>query len=115
MLAQKNVDIAVFYAAGKHGTSDQPYYFEQSEEKGVKLFAVFNRPTSFLDETNPAREIKDDNFCKHFETVLESFRPDIVHFQNFLGLSFEIAKIAKQKGIKCVYTTHNYHLIEPRL
>ncbi|NLO20007.1 MAG: glycosyltransferase, partial [Ignavibacteria bacterium] len=115
LLAQKNVDIAVFYAAGKHGTSDQPYYFEQSEEKGVKLFAVFNRPTSFLDETNPAREIKDENICKHFETVLESFRPDIVHFQNFLGLSFEIAKIAKQKGIKCVYTPHNYHLIDPRL
>ncbi|HPO62310.1 MAG TPA: glycosyltransferase, partial [Candidatus Kapabacteria bacterium] len=114
-LAKKNVDVAVFYAAGNHPSSKQPYFFEKNEEDGVELYGVFNRPNFFLDETNPAREIKDENICKYFEREIEAFKPDIVHFQNFLGLSFEIAKIAKEKGIKCVYTPHNYHLIDPRL
>ncbi len=113
--AARGYDVAVFFAGLKHPKVKEQYFFEESNDSGVHLFGVYNRPVDMTDELNPAREIKDEKIVSLFESTLERFEPDIVHFHNFLGLSFAIADVAEAKGIPTVYTPHNYHFIDPLL
>jgi glycosyltransferase involved in cell wall biosynthesis len=84
-------------------------------DDGFTLYGVYNRPTLLLDADNPMREVCDDNVVKLFEQVLDTEQPDIVNFHNFVGLSFELATIVKRRGIVSTFTTHNYHLLDPKL
>ncbi len=108
-------DTAVFYAAGVHSSVSTPYYMEEQIEDGVNLYGVYNRPTVFLDAEHPSREVYDATIVQLFARVLDGFHPDIVHFHNFLGLSFAIADEVKRRGVPTLYTPHNYHLIDPML
>ncbi len=114
-LAKQGYEVAVFYAGLSHPNEAKPYYFEKSEDSGVTLYGIFNRPRPFIIDNDPNLEIHDANIAKYFERVLEEFKPDMIHFHNFLGLSFSIAEIAHNKNIPSVYTPHNYHLIDPSL
>jgi GT2 family glycosyltransferase/glycosyltransferase involved in cell wall biosynthesis/Flp pilus assembly protein TadD len=113
--AELGYETAVFYAAGTHSSQTTPYYVEEQREDGVRLFGVYNRPTTFLDAAHPEREIRDDAVVSLFSRVLDTFRPDIVHYHNFLGLSFGIAREVQRRNLPSVYTPHNYHLIDPML
>jgi len=49
-----------------------------------------------------------------FNRILDDFKPDVVHLNNIHSyLSPQIAVIAKQRGIKVVWTLHDYKLICP--
>lgn len=111
----KQFNVFVFYAAGKHNDSHVPYYLEESYDEGVILFGVYNRPTNFLDVENPEREVRDVNIVNLFTKVLDDVQPALVHYHNFLGLSFAIADVVKERNIPTLYTPHNYHLIDPNL
>jgi glycosyltransferase involved in cell wall biosynthesis len=114
-LAKRGWDVTVFYAGLKHPTVDMPYYTYRSIDSGVNLIGIMNRPVHFTMEKNPDMEIEDKIISRIFSEVLDEINPDIIHFQNFLGLSFEIASIAKSRGVRTIYTPHNYHLPDPRL
>lgn len=52
---------------------------------------------------------------RNFTALLNDFHPDIVHLNNIHSqLSPVIAEIAHQKGIKVVWTLHDYKLLCPR-
>ena len=54
-----------------------------------------------------------DVACK-FDRLLNDFQPDVVHLHNIHSyLSPVVAKIAHQKGIRVVWTLHDYKLICP--
>lgn len=50
---------------------------------------------------------------RSFERVLGEFRPEIVHFHNFLSLGDELVSLARRSGAAVVYTLHDYGLICP--
>lgn len=114
-LANRGYKVAVFYAAGNHQINTSPYFMEHIIEEGVELYGVFNRPAAFYDIDNPLREVKNDNIVKLFRQVIDEFSPDLINFHNFLGLSFEIANVAKELNFTTTYTPYNYHLIDPLL
>ena len=114
-LAKRGYEVAVFYATAKHPIERTPYFMEKTIDNGVKLYGIYNRPTMFLDVDNPQREICDTQIIALFNAVLAEFQPNIINFHNFLGLSFEMATVAKSKNIITTFTTHNYHLLDPKL
>ncbi len=50
---------------------------------------------------------------RSFRIALEEFRPEIVHFHNFLSLADDLVTLAKEGGTSVVYTLHDYGLICP--
>jgi len=114
-LAALGNEVVVLYATCEHPTNRTPYYLEYTFEDNVHLYGVYNRPSIFLDIDKPEREINDERIVTYFNQLLNEFKPDIVHFHNFLGLSFEIARQAKQRGLTTIYTPYNYHLLDPTL
>ncbi|MFW6232511.1 MAG: glycosyltransferase [Bacteroidota bacterium] len=114
-LKEQGHEVAVFYAGGVSQYISDQYFPERKTDDGINLYGIYNRPTIMIDSKNPLREIKDEKILTHFRAFLNKFRPDIVHFHNFLGLSFSIADIVKEYNIPAFFTAHNYHLIDPEL
>jgi GT2 family glycosyltransferase/glycosyltransferase involved in cell wall biosynthesis/predicted SAM-dependent methyltransferase/Tfp pilus assembly protein PilF len=114
-LLSKGYEVAIFYAGGIKEDVLEPYYLDKRIEYGIQLYGVYNRAGVFLEIGSPEREIIDLKINDIFSAALDEFQPDLVNFHNFLGLSFEIARTAKSRGIPTVFTTHNYHPIDPSL
>lgn len=114
-LASRGHEVLVFYAAGRHQSIQKAYYVETTHENNVVLVGVYNRPTVFMDDAQPEREIEDSVILEIWKSLLAQWKPDLVHYHNFLGLSFAIAEETHRRKIPSVYTPHNYHMIDPRL
>jgi GT2 family glycosyltransferase/glycosyltransferase involved in cell wall biosynthesis/SAM-dependent methyltransferase len=114
-LVRKGYEVAIFYAGGVKEDILESYEVDKRNEEGIQLYGVYNRAGVFLDIDNPEREIIDIKLNDIFAEALDEFQPDLVNFHNFLGLSFEIARTAKARAIPTVFTTHNYHPIDPSL
>jgi glycosyltransferase involved in cell wall biosynthesis len=48
-----------------------------------------------------------------FQSVLDDFAPEIVHFHNFLSLGDDLVSMAHASGARVVYTLHDFGLICP--
>lgn len=56
----------------------------------------------------------DKNAITTFSRILEDFNPDIVHLHNIhTSISPIVAEIAHRKGVKVIWTLHDYKLICP--
>ena len=61
------------------------------------------------------RPFGDGETKRKFKQLLDDFKPDVVHLNNIhTQLSPVIAEIAHKKGIKVVWTLHDYKLLCPR-
>lgn len=114
-LVRKGYEIYVIFASLRSDPLLPPYSVERGTDDGVQLFGIYNRPAIFIDPDHPEREIKDSSLVRIFNLLLDEIKPDIVHFNNFHGLTFSIAEEVKKKGIPSCYTPHNYHMIDPNL
>ena len=114
-LVLKGYDVYVIYAAGNHPILDTQYYTEETTDEGVHLIGIYNRPVKFLDYEKPEREIRDDRIVTIFEKYLDKIDPDIVHYHNFIGLSYGFIKPTLDRNISTIFTPHNYHPIDPKL
>ena len=93
-------DVAVF-AMDYHENIDTPWrkYFPRNMSRLMALTRPFG-----------SREVKS-KFCK----LLDDFRPDVVHLNNIhTQLSPVIAELAHGRGIRTVWTMHDYKLLCPR-
>lgn len=81
------------------------WYFpsEVKFKPGPGMIEAFLRPFG-------TREVKNK-----FNALLDDFQPDVVHLNNIHSqLSPLIAELAHQRGIKVVWTLHDYKLLWPR-
>lgn len=73
-----------------------------SPKKPAAFFKAFKRPFG------------DSETVKKFTALLEVFKPDVLHLNNIhTQLSPVIAEIAHARGVKVVWTLHDYKLICP--
>ena len=77
------------------------------EYAGRFIFLKSLKPGGYFTCTNKRVD-------RAFKTVIEEFRPDIIHFQHLINLSTNLVNIAYQKEIPMVFTTHDYWLLCPR-
>jgi len=106
LLKKHGHEIAIF--AMRHAENLQTpctKYFPSEVEfsPGLKGIKALLRPFGM-------REIKTK-----FNLLLDDFKPDVVHLNNIHSqLSPVIAEIARHRGIKVVWTLHDYKLLCPR-
>lgn len=63
----------------------------------------------------PQDFIKKPISRKNFEKFYDSFQPEILHLHTLMGLPEEALKFFKEKGVKIVYTSHDYFGICPKV
>jgi len=99
-------DVAVFHAS--EVIRKKPARLERSSPDG---YAVFHS----IDGGHYARRANWPNpvLRRHFQSALDEWRPDIVHFHNYVSLGDDLPTMAKTAGAAVVYTLHDYGLICP--
>ncbi len=113
--ADLGIETTVFFAGMSHPKTATPYYLEKQVEGNLTLYGLYNKTGHFLLGDHPEIEIADERVMHYFNQILDEVKPEIVHFHNFLGLSFKIAEEVHKRGIKSFFTPHNYHFIDPNL
>lgn len=99
-------DVRLFYSTGgaPHKT------VEQGSHNGIAYWALGK---DYLNFDRPFHE--RSRWVEHeFAKALDRFRPDIIHFQHLINLSLNLPGIAKQRGIGCCFTLHDFWLLCPR-
>ncbi len=114
-LVRRGNRVSVIYTPSKNLPDKPAYYLEQSEDDGVQLFAVYNRPALFYDVNHPEREISDPKMRELVGGIIAELKPDIIHYHSFLNFSMGVAKDVHEAGIPSVYTSHNYWPLCPRM
>jgi len=61
-----------------------------------------------FDETYSSARVN-----RQFEHVLDATEPDVLHVHNLLNLSFDVPRLARERGIPVVATLHDYTLVCP--
>ncbi len=114
-LVRRGHRITVIYTPSQNRPDKPAYHVEASEEEGVQLFAIYNRPAIFYDMEHPEREADDPQMRRIIAQLVAELRPDIVHYHSLLNFSTGIAAEIKQAGVPSVFTSHNYWPICPRM
>ena len=118
-----NQDITFLCAGSYYDTNDRTIRCEELQLKcniRCKAFTIVNSPVfapAYLSFYHLNKMINDNELKKVFFSFLVEKGPfDIVHFQNFEGLSLEtIACKNKFPKTKFIYSIHNYYAFCPRV
>lgn len=114
-LRARGHEVLVFHAATGALPGGRPYALHEQEDGGVRVVGLHHRPTTFLDDRAPARELHDPEAVRRFRTVFDAFAPEFVHYHNFLGLSAGITDVVAAKGVPSCYTPYNFWPVCPTL
>lgn len=99
ILKEKGNEVAIFAMDYPENIDSQ---WKKYWPKRMSLYSVLYRPFG------------DSEVRKKFCQLLDDFRPDVVHLHNIhTHISPIIAEIAKQRGVKVVWTIHDTKLVCP--
>ena len=90
--------------------SDRSYTLTRRQLDGLECIEVFRPPEAALLE-EPYNDGQMDDI---FISILEEYKPDIIHIQHLLYHSFHYPEIACKYNIPVVFTLHDYWLTCPR-
>ncbi|CAJ35692.1 glycosyltransferase family 4 protein [Methanocella arvoryzae] len=102
-LVKMGNDVIVF--TGDTKTCGERQSLRKEVYDGLTVYRIHLTPQDYNNEFVNFSHPKVDEY---FKTLMDDFRPDIVHFHNLIGLSVGIIHIAKQKGAKTVLTLHDH-------
>ena len=112
----------VYLSSGLTYTSDRRLRIEKIENSfmpEINCYEIVNSPVIApitQSSENIKKYLNDKKIDKLFAEFIKKIKPEIIHFNNFEGLSLETLKTkALFKDIKYIYSVHNYFPICSRV
>jgi glycosyltransferase involved in cell wall biosynthesis len=105
---QKEHEVALFYA--ELDGRARSYSVRTGEYKGIPFTEVVNNHSYWSFRSTYANSRIDTVLA----SVLDSYRPDVVHIQHLANLSLGLITLLQRRHIPIVYTLHDYWLTCPR-
>lgn len=85
-------------------------------KEGRQVYEILNPlPVSIGAGISSPKEFMLPRRKEPFREFLSTFRPDILHLHSLIGLPKELIEVAKELGIKVVFTTHDYFGLCPKV
>lgn len=108
-----------YFCTGRFCLAPADSFVKQwKSNRGYDIFELWNPPIISgleLGVDQPRSDISETITERHFLDVLEQVKPDVVHFQEFVGVPTSLIKKAKELGIKTVFTIEDYFTLCPTL
>jgi len=85
---------------------------------GVGVYEVVNSPVvapSILQSRRPEQEVSAPALEAALGRIIEDFRPGVLHVQSLEGFSIGCVDAALARGVRVVYSLHNYHTLCPQV
>lgn len=86
--------------------------------EGIECREIINSPViapSMAQFKEPLGEIASPELERCFDQALAQLRPDVLHVHNIEGYSIGCVLAALNRGIRVVYSLHNYHTLCPQV
>ena len=114
MLAQSNIDEVFLLYPGRYSLFSKHRYFSVNPNYGrIKVFELRNPLIIPLlyGISNPDNLLRNSkSFRKNsMENLYQQTKPEVFHIHTWMGLPREIVVFFKEKGVKMVYTSHDYY------
>jgi glycosyltransferase involved in cell wall biosynthesis len=113
-LVRRGWEVTVFHAAVTRLDGAGPNAIREWEEDGVRLVGVHNRATPLFEIGHPERDLDEPQIALAFAALLDRVKPDAIHFHNLHNLGGSLLDHAAARGIRTVFSAHNYWLVCPR-
>ena len=87
----------------------KPRIKQHKEIKGIGSFELINPTPVPYDEgiADPSIFLAEGD-KETYGLFLDNIKPDVIHIHTFMGLHFSLLVSAKERGIRLIYTTHDY-------
>jgi glycosyltransferase involved in cell wall biosynthesis len=103
----KNHDVIIFFTTSEDGNKGSVL---KGDYDGIAYWALKKDRMSYSHPFHDRNRWVEEEFTK----VVEQFKPDIIHFQHLINLSFKLPSLAKQRGIPSCMTLHDFWFLCPR-
>lgn len=85
-------------------------------ENGVKIYKIVNPQVMPFNGIGQPHEFYKACANKDiYANFIKNIKPDIIHIHTLIGLHKEFLELAKEYGIKIVFTTHDYFGLCPKI
>ena len=113
MIAQKSLghDVAAFYPSGSNIFKKKCSIRYEKLQDGIDVYEMLNPlPVPLYYGIKSPKEMIDESNLneKSFMTMLEKVNPEVLHIHTLMGLPKRYLEIAHDKGIRIIYTSHDY-------
>lgn len=103
----------------KHGHEVAVFAMQCPENLPTLWSKYFPSEVKFRVNSSAIKAVRrlfgDKETCTRFNVLLDDFRPDVVHLNNIHSyLSPIIGELAHRRGLRVVWTVHDYKLVCPR-
>jgi glycosyltransferase involved in cell wall biosynthesis len=105
----KKHEVRIFF--NSHKSRESGFVIEGRYEN-VPFTAVRNELSNYADYA-PRGKWRPIN--EAFHELLDSYKPDVVHFQHILHLTPDLVGIAKKRGLPVIFTLHDFWLLCHRI
>jgi glycosyltransferase involved in cell wall biosynthesis len=95
----------------RHTDSERPAYHVHEEQRDGLRIRFVNKVE--LDWHTFDRTYRDERFKALLGEFLDEMKPDIVHFQHLIGLGLGCVEAVVERGLKRVFTLHDFWLMCP--
>lgn len=72
-------------------------------------------PVPYDEGISQCHLFTEDAGREAYKRLLEDLRPDVLHVHTFMGLHRSFLEIAKEMGVRCVFTAHDHFPICPKV
>src|SRR2546423_5765752 len=100
-----------YFFSGRHYPRLSGPRLKRWELRGVAMHEVINGPIVSgleLGTRTPEQDLDEPRLEAAFASLLDRFRPDVVHFQELLGMPSSLIDVAAEAGVATVMTLQDY-------
>ena len=111
-------DVAAFYPSGSNIFKKKCSVRFESNKDGIDIYEMLNPlPVPLYYGIKSPKEMMDERNLneKSYMAMLEKVNPDVLHIHTLMGLPKRYLEIAHGKGIRIIYTSHDYFGLCPKV
>lgn len=116
--ARQGCDVALLYPCGYRWRSRVTYCNRVGCVDGVQLYELKNSlPIPLLYGINSPKDFTSSRKMseQEMERIYNQIKPDIFHVHTLMGLPKELLQFFKNKGVRLIFTSHDYFGICPKV
>jgi hypothetical protein len=120
MLAQIQLghEVSALYPGGMDLLKGDCVVRYENTLQGIRVYEMLNPlPVSLLYGVKDIRSMIEDSHIDtlFYEQFLNETRPEVMHVHTLMGLPKSFLEIAHNRGIRLVYTSHDYYGLCPKV
>lgn len=117
MEQSKEHNVAILYPCGYRWWRRKCFVVQSAKIGRISVYKMINaHPIPlFWGIRKPAPFINRDISIESFTQLYDSFHPEVIHLHTLMGMPEVVLAFFKKRGVRIVYTTHDYFGICPKV